>query len=146
MYRNNYLILIYRMTFKNNIKLLNSYKSRSNKNNDKIDSVISFYRDKQIYMNTAEKAIVLLSSKHKATTRKALDHYQNLVDKYFHAEPISRAGFLDVKVKDITKPRSIIHLDIKTRNSDRFDNVKEGAEKWHLMKYLRKSKQDLQMK
>ena len=64
-------------------------------------------------MNTAEKVIVLPSSTQKAKIPKALDHYQNLVDKYFHAEPISRAGFLYVKVKDITKPRSVICLDIK---------------------------------
>ena len=61
------------MTFKNNIKLLNSYKSRSNKNNDKIDSIVSLYQEKKIpNMKTAENAIVLLSSKHKATIPKAL--------------------------------------------------------------------------
>ena len=67
------------MTFKNNIKLLNSYKSRSNKNDDKIDSVISLYQEKKIpNMKTAENAIVLLTSKHKATVTKALDTYENI--------------------------------------------------------------------
>ena len=33
------------MTFKNNIKLLNSYKTRSNKNNDMIDSIVSLYEE-----------------------------------------------------------------------------------------------------
>ena len=64
------------MTFKNNIKLLNSYKYRSNKNNDKIDGVINLYKDRQITdMRTAENAIVLLSSKHKAAIPKALDNF-----------------------------------------------------------------------
>ena len=117
------------MTFKNNIKLLESYKSRSNKNNDKIDTVISFYRDKQIYMKTAENAIVMLASKNKATIPKALNNFQDLVDKYIFAGPISRAGFLEVKTTDFSNPKSHIQLNIKTRNSDRFDNVKEGAEK-----------------
>ena len=67
------------MTFKNNIKLLNSYKSRSNQNNDKIVSIISLYEAKKIpNMKTAENAIVLLTSKHKATVTKALDAYEQI--------------------------------------------------------------------
>ena len=68
------------MTFKNNIKLLNTYKSRSNQNNDKIVSIIKLYEDKKIpNMKTAENAIVLLTSKHKATVTKALDAYENIL-------------------------------------------------------------------
>ena len=92
------------MTFKNNIKLLNSYKSRSNKNNDKIDSVISLYQEKKIpNMKTAENAIVLLSSKHKATIPKALDNYNKIINKYTEAEPmtgrLSRPDFNRVSPK-----------------------------------------------
>ena len=51
------------MTFKNNIKLLNSYKTRSNKNNDMIDSIITLYEEKKIpNMKTAENAVVMLQS------------------------------------------------------------------------------------
>ena len=62
------------MTFKNNMKLLNTYKSRSNQNNDKIVSIINLYKEKKIpNIKTAENVIVLLTSKHKATIPKALD-------------------------------------------------------------------------
>ena len=65
------------MTFKNNIKLLNSYTTRSNKNNDMIDSIISLSLEKKIpNMKTAENAVVMLSSKHKATIPKALENYK----------------------------------------------------------------------
>jgi len=78
------------MTFKNNIKLLNSYKTRSNKNNDMIDSIISLYEEKKIpNMKTAENAVVMLSSKHKATIPKALENYKNIVAKYTDAEPMT---------------------------------------------------------
>ena len=51
------------MTFKNNLKLLNSYKTRANKNNDMIDSIIDLYQEKKIpNMKTAENAVVMLSS------------------------------------------------------------------------------------
>ena len=79
------------MTFKNNIKLLNSYKTRSNKNNDMIDSIISLYEERNIpNMKTAENAVVMLSSKHKATIPKALENYKKIAAKYTDAEPMDR--------------------------------------------------------
>ena len=78
-------IIYYRMTFKNNIKLLSSYKSRSNKNNDMIDSIIA----KIPNMKTAENAVVLLSPKQKATIPKALENYKNIVATYTDAEPMT---------------------------------------------------------
>ena len=123
------------MTFKNNIKLLNSYKSRSNKNNDKIDSVISLYQEKKIpNMKTAENAIVLLSSKHKATIPKALDNYNKLVNKYIEAEPmtgrLSRPDFSTESVQNLDNPKTHIQFNIRTSNHSRFDKVEEGAEQF----------------
>ena len=114
--------------------MLNSYKSRSNPNNDKIDSIISLYKEKKIpNIKTAENVIVLLTSKHKATIPKARDTYQKLVSKYTEAEPITgrstREGLLNVEKLNLNNPRSQIQINIKTKNSDRFDNVKDGAEK-----------------
>ena len=57
------------MTFKNNIKLLNSYKTRSNKNNDMIDSVIALYEEKKI-PNTAGNAIVIYHLSTKLRSQK----------------------------------------------------------------------------
>ena len=121
------------MTFKNNIKLLNTYKSRSNQNNDKIVSIIKLYEDKKIpNMKTAENAIVLLTSKHKATVTKALDAYEKIFEKYNDAEPITgrstREGFLNVEKHNFNNPLSHIQLNIKTSLGDRFDGVKDGAE------------------
>ena len=121
------------MTFKNNIKLLNSYKSRSNKNNDKIDSVIRLYQEKKIpNMKTAENAIVLVSSKHKATIPKALDNYDKLVNKYIEAEPmtgrLSRPDFTTVSTKSLDNPKTHIQFDIRTSNHSRFDKVEAGDE------------------
>ena len=122
------------MTFKNNIKLLNSYKSRSNPNNDKIDSIINLCKEKKIpNIKTAENVIVLLTSKHKATIPKALDTYEKILNKYTDAESITgrstREGFLNVEKLNFNNPLSHVQINIKTKNSDRFDNVKDGAEK-----------------
>ena len=122
------------MTFKNNIKLLNSYKSRSNPNNDKIVSIIKLYEDKKIpNMKTAENAIALLTSKHKATISKALDHYSKLVNKNTDAEPltgrISRPDFSTYSVQNLDNPKTHIQFNIRTSNHSRFDKVEEGAEK-----------------
>ena len=47
----------------NSNKLLNSYKTRSNKNIDMIDSIIALYEERKIpNMKTAENAVVMLSS------------------------------------------------------------------------------------
>ena len=121
------------MTFKNNIKLLNSYKSRSNPNNDKIDNIITLYKEKKIpNIKTAENVIVLLTSKHKATIPKALDTYEKIFNKYTDAESITgrstREGLLNVEKLSFNNPLSHVQINIKTKNSDRFDNVKDGAE------------------
>jgi hypothetical protein len=122
------------MSLKNNIKLLNSYKSRSNPNNDKIDSIINLYKEKKIpNIKTAENVIVLLTSKHKATLEKALDTYEQIFDKYNDAETITgrstREGFLNVEKHNFTNPVTHIQININTRKNDRFDGVRDGAEK-----------------
>ena len=122
------------MTFKNNIKLLNSYKTRSNKNNDMIDSIISLYEEKKIpNMKTAENAVVMLSSKHKATIPKALENYKKIVAKYTDAEPmtgrLSRPDFSTNSTTGLNKAKTHIQFNIRTSNHSRFDKSEEGAEK-----------------
>ena len=107
------------MTFKNNIKLLNSYKTRSNKNNDMIDSIITLYEEKKIpNMKTAENAVVMLSSKHKATIPKALENYKKIVAKYTHAEPmtgrLSRPDFSTNSTTGLDKAKTHIQFNIRT--------------------------------
>ena len=121
------------MTFKNNIKLLHSYKSRSNPNNDKIVSIIKLYEDKKIpNIKTAENAIVQLTSKHKATVTTALDTSEKIFDKYNDAEPMTgrstREGFLNVEKHNFNNPLTHTQINIKTNKSDRFDGVRDGAE------------------
>ena len=122
------------MTFKQNIKLLNSYKARPNKNNEKIENIIQLYQEKKIpNIKTAEKAVMLLTLKHPDIVKQALDNYNKIFHKYADAVPmtgrLSRPGFLSVQNKNSDKPLSHIQIDIKTRNSDRFNNEEDGAEK-----------------
>ena len=122
------------MTFRSNIELLTSYKSRSNPNNDKIDIITDLYKDKTIpNIKTAENAVVLLSSTHKATIPKALASFNKLVSKYSDAEPItgrlSRQPFCTVSIKKLDKPITHVQFNIRTSNRDRFDNAEDGAEK-----------------
>ena len=122
------------MTSENKIKLLNSYKSRWNKNYDKIDSVISLYEVKKIpNMKTAENAVVLLTSKHAATIPKALDNYEKRLSKYTDAEPMtgrwSRPDCSTVSINNLDYPKTHIQFNIRTSNHSLFDKVEEGAEK-----------------
>ena len=122
------------MTFKNNLKLLNSYKSRTDKNNDMIDSIIDLYQEKKIpNMKTAENAVVMLSSKHKATIPKAIENYKKIVAKYTDAEPmtgrLSRPDFSTNSTKDLDKAKTHIQLNMRTSNHHRFGKSEEGAEK-----------------
>ena len=95
-------------------------------------------------MKTAENAIVMLSSKHAATKQKALDNYEKIFNKYTDAIPmtgrLSRPGFLSVQNKNSDKPLSHIQIDIKTRNSDRFNNAVNGAEKLTFEEIFNKNK------
>ena len=136
------------MTFKNNIKLLNSYKTRSNKNNDMIDSIISLYEEKKIpNMKTADNAVVMLSSKHKATIPKALENYKNIVAKYTDAEPmtgrLSRPDFSTNSTTNLDKAKGHIQFNIRTSNHSRFDKSEEGAEHLTLDEVYRQVKMKL---
>ena len=103
------------MTFKNNIKLLSSYQSRSNKNNDLIDSIIAHYEEKKIpNLKTAENAVVSLSSEHKAKIPKALENYKKIVAKYTDAEPMtgrsSRPDFSTNSTTNLDKPKTHVQV------------------------------------
>ena len=69
---------------------------------------------------------------HKATIPKALDTYQKKFSKYTDAERITgrstREGLLNVEKLNFNNPLSHVQINIKTKNSDRFDNVTDGAE------------------
>ena len=55
-----------------------------------IDSIIALYEEKKLpNMKTAENAVVMLSSKHKATIPKAWENYKKKVAKYTDAEPMT---------------------------------------------------------
>ena len=121
------------MSFKNNLKLLNSYKTRANKNNDMIDSIIDLYQEKKIpNMKTAENAVVMLSSKHKATIPKAIQNYKNIIAKYTDAEPmtgrLSRPDFSSNTTKDLDKAKTHIQFNIRTSSHHRFDKAEDGVE------------------
>ena len=118
------------MTFNNNIKLLNSYKSRSNKNTDKIDSISSLYEAKRIQiMKTIENFIVMFSSKHKATIPEDLDNYDKLFNKYTDAEPmtgrLSRPEFSTASTNHLDDPKTHIQFHSITPNHSRLDKVEE---------------------
>ena len=109
------------MTFKNKIKLLHSYKTRSNKNSDMIDSIIALYEEKKIpNMKTAKNTVAMLSSKHKATIPKALENYKNIVAKYTDAEPmtgrLSRPDFSTNSTINLDKPNTHVQLNIRSSN------------------------------
>ena len=144
-YNYKYLIIMYRMSFKNNVNILKSYKHRANLNNDKIDSIISLYEDKKIpNIKTAEKAVKLLSSKHKASSKKALDNFNEIYNKYIDAEPmtgrLSRPNFVTISKHNINKPESSINFNIITSNYNRFDNHIDGAEKMSFEEVFKKIK------
>ena len=125
------------MSFKNNIKLLSPYKSRSNKNNGMIDSVIALYEEKKIpNMRSAENAVVMLSSKHKATIPKGVENYNKVIAKYTDAEPmtgrLSRPDFSTNSTTNLDKPKSHVQFNIRTSSHSRFDKAGEGAEKMTL--------------
>ena len=107
------------MTFKNNIKLLKSYKSRSNKNNDMIDSVIALFEEKRIpNMKTAKNAVVMLSSEAKATIPRAVEIFKKIIAEYTDAEPmtgcLSRTDFSSNSIANLDKPKSHIQFNIRT--------------------------------
>ena len=84
-------------------------------------------------MKTAENAVVMLSSKHKATIPKALENYKKIVAKYTDAEPmagrLSRPDFSTNSTTGLDKAKTHVQFNIRTSNHSRFDKAEEGAEK-----------------
>ena len=78
-------------------------------------------------MKTAENAVVMLASKHKATIPKAVENYKNIIAKYTDAEPmtgrLSRPDFSTNSTTNLDKPKTHVQLNIRISSHNRFDKA-----------------------